>query len=145
MNPDPGAKGELVAGIERTSHLIALYLERTLGDLAVTQAEAHVLLRLSRGGPTSPNDLRRLFGHKRSTLTSVCDRLEARGLVERAAHPTDRRSLLLSLTPSGRRVATRVAEAVGALEAAVESSTSARARDGFAAVLAAVQAEVEER
>lgn len=41
--------------------------------------------------------------------TSLVDRLVAGGTVERAAHPTDRRSLVLSLTPAGHQVVGAVA------------------------------------
>ena len=34
-------------------------------------------------------------------MTQLLDRLEARRLVERAPHPTDRRGLLVRLTPEG--------------------------------------------
>lgn len=139
----PSASGDLIAAIERVSHLISLYLERELDEVSVTQAEAHVLLRLARGAATSPNDLHRLFGHKRSTLTSVLDRLESRGLVERTTNPADRRSFLISLTRAGVAAAQRVADVVAALEQAVGTATSADARQGFVEVLEAVQAEVE--
>ncbi|XYH98790.1 MarR family winged helix-turn-helix transcriptional regulator [Sorangium sp. So ce1128] len=36
-----------------------------------------------------------------STLTSILDRLEQRGLVRRGVHPTDRRSYLIELTKKG--------------------------------------------
>lgn len=139
----PSASGDLVAAIERASHLISLYLDRELAEVAVTQAEAHVLLRLARGGATSPNDLHRLFGHKRSTLTSVLDRLESRGLVVRTTNPTDRRSFLISLTRVGTVAARQVAAVVAALEQAVDTATTADARQGFVDVLQAVHAEVE--
>jgi DNA-binding MarR family transcriptional regulator len=38
-----------------------------------------------------------------STLTSLADRLERDGYIERRAHPTDRRTVVLALTASGRR------------------------------------------
>jgi DNA-binding MarR family transcriptional regulator len=38
-----------------------------------------------------------------STLTSLADRLERDGYIERRRHPTDRRTVVLALTPAGRR------------------------------------------
>ncbi|NJD87962.1 MAG: MarR family transcriptional regulator [Betaproteobacteria bacterium] len=46
----------------------------------------------------------------KGTLTGVVDRLEARGLVARAASPTDGRSTLVKLTPEGERLFQRVFE-----------------------------------
>lgn len=39
-----------------------------------------------------------------TTITLVIDQLEKRGLVSRSPHPTDRRTVLASLTPEGLRV-----------------------------------------
>ena len=46
----------------------------------------------------------------KGTLTGVVDRLEARGLVERLASPTDGRSTLVRLTAKGDRVFREVFE-----------------------------------
>jgi DNA-binding MarR family transcriptional regulator len=51
-----------------------------------------------------------------STLTGVLDRLERRGLIERGANPSDRRSVLVRLTPEGRAQAERVERAYEELE-----------------------------
>ena len=39
-----------------------------------------------------------------STATWIVDRLEAKGLVQRRPHPSDRRSKLVVLTPKGTRL-----------------------------------------
>jgi DNA-binding MarR family transcriptional regulator len=43
-------------------------------------------------------------------MTGRIDRLERRALVRRSAHPSDRRGIVVTLTPSGRQL---VDEAVG--------------------------------
>jgi DNA-binding MarR family transcriptional regulator len=40
-----------------------------------------------------------------TSVTSAVDRLEAQGLVERRAHPTDRRAVLAAITDDGRSIA----------------------------------------
>jgi DNA-binding MarR family transcriptional regulator len=127
-----------VAPVERATHLVALYLDRALSGTEVTQAEAHLLARLARGS-ASPGELHAAFGHKRSTLTSVLDRLEARGFIRRTPHPDDRRSFLITLTPAGHDEADTVVHAVARLERAVSRRTTAEERDGFAATLAALE------
>lgn len=42
------------------------------------------------------------------SITVAVDRLEAKGLVERRAHCTDRRARIVHLTKEGRKVITRV-------------------------------------
>jgi DNA-binding MarR family transcriptional regulator len=107
---------ELLATFERAAHLIGAYLDSTVGDLGVTQGEAHVLARLARGGPVAIGTLHREFGHKRSTLTNILDRLEQKRLVRRQVNPRDRRSFVVHLTASGRRTADRITVAVDDLE-----------------------------
>jgi DNA-binding MarR family transcriptional regulator len=82
----------------------------------LTQAEAHVLAQLERRGPMAIAALHQEFGHKRSTLTNILDRLENRKLVRRELNRDDRRSFIVSLTPQGRRTARRVTEVLDALE-----------------------------
>lgn len=119
----------LVPALERATHAVALWIERAFPDLRLTQAEAHVLASLARHAPCAINDLHRSFGHKRSTLTSLLDRLEARGWIRRGAHPVSRRLVRVELTVAGRQVAERVSAALRDLEARV----LARAGDADAA------------
>jgi DNA-binding MarR family transcriptional regulator len=139
MKADATAPLQLVAAIERATHLLSLHLERETG---VTQAEAHILARLGRGGPSSPSELHRLFGHTRSTVTSVLDRLEARGYVKRDVNPSDRRSFVISLTRSGKTAAARVLHVVDDLEGRIGKAASPRDLEGLAAVLAALENEL---
>lgn len=101
---------------ERAAHLIGVYVERSADELGITQAEAHVLAELHRHGPTQIATLHREFGHKRSTLTSILDRLERRKLIRRELNPDDRRSFVIHLTASGTRAASRVTDALDELE-----------------------------
>jgi DNA-binding MarR family transcriptional regulator len=106
----------IIPALERATHAAALWIERTLPDAGLSQAEVHVLAYLAAHAPCSINDLHHSFGHKRSTLTSLLDRLERRGWVRRAAHPASRRLVQIELTETGRPVAARVATAMRDLE-----------------------------
>jgi DNA-binding MarR family transcriptional regulator len=128
----------MIAEIERAAHLIGVQLEHAASDLGLTQAEAHVLAQLARRGSLTVGDLHREFGHKRSTLTNVLDRLETRSLVERSVNPGDRRSFVVSLTVDGERVARRVAAILDQLERAVGGEVQARDLAGVRAVASAL-------
>jgi DNA-binding MarR family transcriptional regulator len=106
----------LVPVLEHATHAVALWIDRTFPELRLTQAEAHVLAYLAEHASCSINDLHHSFGHKRSTLTSLLDRLESRGWIRRTAHPTSRRLVQVELTDSGVPVARRVSAGVRALE-----------------------------
>jgi DNA-binding MarR family transcriptional regulator len=124
---------EVVAPLERAVHTLGLLL----ASPGITQAEAHVLARLA-SGPASLRELHRSFGHKRSTLSAVVDRLEAKGYVRRATDPDDRRSVVVTLTASGRPAARRARRAVQAIERAVAADCSPRDLAGFARVVGSV-------
>ena len=115
----------LIPHIHRATHQIGLHVE-TLRDPRVNQAEAHVLAHLAAAGTATIGEVHRAFGHKRSTLTSLLDRLERRKLIVRTSDARDRRTFVLSLTASGRAAARRVAAHLEAFEArAVRSSNAA--------------------
>src|SRR5689334_14424040 len=73
---------ELIPAIHRSTHQIGLLL-RDLAKLDVDQGEAHILAHLADHGDSTIADLHKAFGHRRSTLTSILDRLADRRLVER--------------------------------------------------------------
>jgi DNA-binding MarR family transcriptional regulator len=130
----------MLASLERAVHFIGAYVEHTARDLGITQAEAHVLAQLARRGPTSIAALHREFGTKRSTLTNVLDRLEARGVIRRVLNPADRRSFTIHLTPQGVRPARRIARLLDTLEARVLDAVSDRDRRGVETVVDALAA-----
>lgn len=105
----------LIPRIHRATHRIGLYVAE-LNDPAVNQAEAHVLAHLGANGRATIGQVHRAFGHKRSTLTSILDRLEARNLIVRTSDARDRRTFVVSLTRTGRAAARKVTDHLQALE-----------------------------
>ena len=55
-----------------------------------------------RNGPLTLSDLAEATGFDAPYTTTVVDKLEDHGLVERRLHPDDRRRKLVMLTPAGR-------------------------------------------
>jgi DNA-binding MarR family transcriptional regulator len=64
-----------------------------------------------------------------TSVTSLVNRLVADGLVERTPHPTDRRTTLVRLTPAGRRLAPKCANALEAAGFGLDGLTPAEASD----------------
>jgi len=127
-----------VPPVQRATHRIGLLLQAT--KLGVTQGEAHVLAQLHEAGPCTIAALHEAFAHRRSTLTSILDRLESRGFLLREPHPDDRRSFLVRPTATGRVLAARVHDTLQGLEAAVVRGVSASELAGFDAVIATLEA-----
>ena len=73
-----------------------------MGDLTITQLS--VLTSLELAGALSPRELAEVERVQPPTLTKMVAKLEDRGLVQRAPHPTDGRQVILSATPAGRAV-----------------------------------------
>ncbi len=73
--------------------------ERPVGDLTMTQLSALTSLRL--GGALTPRELSDAERVQPPTMTKIVSKLEERGLVQRAPHPTDGRQVVLSPTKEG--------------------------------------------
>jgi MarR family transcriptional regulator, lower aerobic nicotinate degradation pathway regulator len=102
----PAAHQELspADGLAQLSFLIQGILERRARehDLSVIQIRLLGVLRDRR--PTM-NELSRLLGLDKSSVTGLVDRAERRCLVVRVPSTTDRRAVLVSLTDHGRSLA----------------------------------------
>lgn len=124
----------------RGAHLVGTYLESTIGELELTQGEAHVLAQLAQHGTMPIATLHHEFGHKRSTLTNLLDRLEKRKLIRRELNRDDRRSFLVKLTPAGSRSARQVTTALDRLERDLRDQVGADDSAGLEAVVHALDA-----
>jgi MarR family transcriptional regulator, organic hydroperoxide resistance regulator len=106
----------LIAAWQRTTHRLLAAIDDELADVGLTAAEVNALACFAGAESRTVRELVEATAQRPSTLTGVLDRLERRGLIERAANPADRRSVLVRLTPAGRTHATRVADAFATLE-----------------------------
>jgi DNA-binding MarR family transcriptional regulator len=75
--------------------------DRLLATVGMTNLRWQTFQVVRRIDDCSMSDLSRFSGIDRTTLTRSIDRLVKDGLVERCAHPSDRRLVLLKLTPVG--------------------------------------------
>jgi DNA-binding MarR family transcriptional regulator len=130
---------QLVPPIHRATHRLGLYLA-DLPD-GLSQGEAHILALLATSAPATIAHLHRGLAHKRSTLTSILDRLAGRGLITREVGAADRRTFVITPTAKGARIAKRVHRHLAVLEAAVLRSVSADEMRGFEKVLSAIEDE----
>jgi DNA-binding MarR family transcriptional regulator len=127
---------QFIPQIHRVTHRIGRHIERLRGA-RITQGEAHILAHLAAAGEATVGDVHRAFAHKRSTLTSTLDRLEARGLIVRTNDARDRRTFVVRLTRRGRTVAAKVERHLRQFEKAVLERTSERDVEAFLRVLGA--------
>jgi DNA-binding MarR family transcriptional regulator len=90
-------------------------LTRAIQDFLAAEAKKHgltstefvALIRTANGDRMTGAHLAHALGMRSSSVTELADRLEARGLIARHAHPSDRRSVVLQATRRGRAVVNR--------------------------------------
>jgi MarR family transcriptional regulator, organic hydroperoxide resistance regulator len=117
--------------LQRAAHATLQVLTAELADLDLTASEINTLANLADGHGRTVSELGTATGTRPSTLTSVLDRLERRGHISRGSVAGDRRAVLIELTPSGRRAAATIRQAVTGLERRALASLPAGAIAGL--------------
>jgi len=84
------------------------HAERSIEALDMCLSDFAILEALLHKGPQSVRDLGRRVELTSGSMTTAIDRLETRGLVTRADHPTDRRTWVIHLTPDGTALISKV-------------------------------------
>lgn len=100
------AEMRAVTSLMRVQQLVLAELDELLRPHGLTFAryEALVLLTFSRAGALPLGKMGERLQVHPTSVTSIIDRLEAAGHVTRAPHPTDGRTVLATITESGRQV-----------------------------------------
>ncbi len=98
----PAIDGYLL--LRRTHDVLARYVEGELNRNSTSVAQYGVLVNLYHMQPCSLTDLSTKLFRTAGNITSLIDRMEADGLVERLDHPEDRRVTLVRLTERGAEI-----------------------------------------
>ncbi|MGH9078659.1 MAG: MarR family winged helix-turn-helix transcriptional regulator [Acidimicrobiales bacterium] len=115
--PEAATAMATATSVMRAQQLVLSAVDGTLRPFGLTFAryEALVLLSFTSRGELPLGKMgQRLMIHPTS-VTNIVDRLVGDALIERAPHPTDRRTTLARITPKGRAL---VAEATASLNGA---------------------------
>ena len=72
-------------------------------DTSLTPSQLVVLKELSLRGGAQPSELAKAAGLKQATISILLDKLQARGLILRNRGDADRRTVMVQITPDGRR------------------------------------------
>lgn len=119
----PPATGDPLAALYRRPGFLlrranqiaaALFLE-AVAEQEVTTTQYGALVVLAARGAVDQITLARMLGLDRSTAGLVVSNLERRRAVVRTADADDRRRRVLALTPDGRALLARVAEAAASV------------------------------
>ncbi|MEU3900363.1 MarR family transcriptional regulator [Streptomyces sp. NPDC045251] len=99
LEPQAIAERELCGLVTGLAQQIAVHVRERAVALSLTAAQATALREMT--GPMTMRELAQRMTCEPSNATFVVDKLEKQGLVERRAHPTDRRAKQLVLTAEG--------------------------------------------
>src|SRR5438045_3806188 len=94
--------GPVVDGSKVVAAAIALSLAAT--DSKVTLPQLRVLVMVDSRGPLNMTAVADGLAVNASNASRTCDRLVTGGFLGRVEDPADRRNVVLSLTPAGRRL-----------------------------------------
>ncbi len=101
----------------------AIFARHIPGDLTPMQLAA--MAKLADLGECSQNYLGRLIAIDAATIKGVVDRLTARGLVVTRPDETDRRRMVVALSPKGRQIAAQAFEVAREISAQTLNPLSA--------------------
>jgi DNA-binding MarR family transcriptional regulator len=103
-----------VTSVVRVQQILMARVEAVLRphDLTFARYELLTLLYFSRTGALPLSRIGSRLQVHPASITNVVDRCEARGLVQRLPHPTDRRATLAELTPAGRDLVIKATESM---------------------------------
>jgi DNA-binding MarR family transcriptional regulator len=106
---EPGPNG-LFTRVTRVGLLVDAFQHRCLDPFGLRFIDYSVLRVLQLAGPPyrmSPTELSEIVLRSSGGMTQILDRLEAADLVARGPDPSDRRKVVVTLTPAGQRTAER--------------------------------------
>ncbi len=129
---------KIVSPLHKAMRQMSLHLGEAVRAQGMEGADGHLLSYLAVYGPCRIAELRKVFGHKPSTLTSLLDRLERRHWIVRSIDPEDRRGFLIEATTEGARVGSDARQVVESFERSVLARVKSKDLDGFQRVLAAL-------
>jgi DNA-binding MarR family transcriptional regulator len=109
--PAPGEAREVLNALRQIVRSLRVSSRNAEQQVGLSGAQLFVLQCLSRHSPCSVNTLAAHTATDQSSVSVVVSRLVARGHVKRSRSKLDRRSVELSLTPSGRGLLERAPEA----------------------------------
>lgn len=128
---------ELLEELWGLDHALDRASMRMLRESGVTGPQRVALRLVTVAGEIGPTELARQMRHHPATITSILNRLERDGYVQRLPSTEDRRRTVIVATPAGRVLG----ETSGSIEASVERVLGRTEPDDVAAcvrVLAAI-------
>ncbi|MFI1097409.1 MarR family winged helix-turn-helix transcriptional regulator [Streptomyces sp. NPDC020917] len=125
MDSTPAEPARIAADLRAALGPLVRRLRQFRPGDELTLSQTSALVRLDREGPATASELAAREGIRPQSMCTIVNRLEERGLVERAQDPDDGRRMVVSLTGAGREGLTGArAERARRLTAAITEELS---------------------
>ena len=121
------------------ARLMRKRFEQNARGLGLTRSQCQVLAHLARNEGIQQSGLADILEIEPITLTRLLDRLEEAGLVERRAHPTDRRIRQLHLTSKAHPLIADIFTIGGATRGEALEGVAEEDRDRLFSVLSSMK------
>jgi DNA-binding MarR family transcriptional regulator len=143
----PGASpsaAEVAANLAQVSSALVAQVERPPREAHGLSASAFQTLAIldGAGEPLPGHVIAERLLVSSASMTSLVDTLERRGLVERRPHPTDRRKVLIHLTPEAQRIVDQQLPAIHAVITKAISTLPESDREHLLTSLTVIQAQL---
>ena len=102
MKPVDPSGTHLWLVLMKAHRALARHASKSIGQFEIGLSDFAILEVLLHKGPLLVNEIGRRIELTSGSISSAVDRLEARGLVRRAADATDRRARVVHLTAAGK-------------------------------------------
>ena len=120
----------------KATRAVEAYAEKSISQLEMCGSDFAVLEALLHKGPLPVNEIGKKILLTSGSITVAVDRLEAKGLVERRPHGTDRRARIVHLTKEGTKLITRIyADHAADMERLVSASLTRAERETLIGLL----------
>jgi len=130
-----------VIALVQTHSAVSSVLDSVNRELGVSSAGRRLLAVLEAAAvPLSATTISARLLVTTASITSLLDTLERQGLIARAPDPADRRKILVSITPAGRRLVDLFLPQIVALQTALLEGISEADRKHLVATLTAIKA-----
>jgi DNA-binding MarR family transcriptional regulator len=134
-----GAKLQAVARLARST------LANGLLEHGLYAGQEQVLFLLDEHGPLALTELAEKLDVRAPTITKTVTRMEVQGFLSRATSRDDGRSIIIALTPDGRRVMKTGRQIVKESEASAFSSLNSKDRESLGKCLDVVLSNIKTR
>jgi MarR family transcriptional regulator, transcriptional regulator for hemolysin len=125
------------------ARLFARAIDRKLRAIGISSGQLPVFFALGNGEALSQKALTRAAAIEQPTMAATLARMERDGLVARKPDPADKRSALISLTPTALEKLKGIREAIASVNAAAIADLDAKQREDYLVILRSIIAALD--